>query len=1184
MRVSVKILGFACLVFSFTYVQAQECLGKDIKYENIEQVEKDSYANNEMVKINCQPGFTGMYRLKCVNGNWEKNIARSCKKKKCGHPGDAPNGDFKLVDGTEFVFGATVEYTCKTGYEMASRITRRNCRSQGWDNAIPVCEVVKCGAIHTEGDVTASGNTEEGSYGDVIHFECVSPDKKLDGSRDIHCKENGAWSDSVPNCIEITCPAPKIPHGSISSPKEYQKEYKKDETLKYRCDRGYKSREGSPKCTKYGWSLNPECEEITCQIKASRYGIETIEPEGKTNFRVGEIVEITCSERHWFIGTKETTKSITCQDDGQWEYEPTCVDIKCEVPRDKHVARFYYYYSADLKLDAKITYACKHGFRNTGQVVTCTRDGWKPDTLCVEIMCEAPKIPNAEIVGDQKENYKVTSRIVYNCLPGFEPEKGVPITCNSQGQWTGIQHCTEKKGFCPTPSLENGFINRASPNEEEIFYSCSTGYKPFSGSWWESVTCNEGSWSVEPWCIREEECGAFPKVNNGKVKQTKNHDGEFAELECDPGFKSTNSPIKCVNGTWETPICEVDVRCDIPPKVENAVVISKPQEFYPEGSYVIYKCRNSYTMSGDRKVFCHNETWEKVPACEIFCSEPLQKVNNATLVDKNQGEKKYPHGDTVRYECVEGFESKEETTAKCDAQTWIYPECNKKSQCSKPTEYMEFVTLLNEKNVYNNLENVTYKCNHPYDEIPEGTWTCKNEKWHGTFVCTKITCQIKASRYGIETIEPEGKTNFRVGEIVEITCSERHWFIGTKETTKSITCQDDGQWDYEPTCVDIKCEVPRDKHVARFYNTFSADLKLDAKISYTCKHGFRKMGQVATCTRDGWKPDPLCAGKEECGAFPKVNNGKVKQIKNSDGEFAELECDPGFKSTNSPIKCVNGTWETPTCEVDVRCDVPPKVENAVVISKPQEFYPEGSYVIYKCRNSYTMSGDRNVFCHNETWEKVPACEIFCSEPLQKVNNATLVDKNQGEKKYPHGDTVRYECVEGFESKEETTAKCDAQTWIYPECNKKSQCSKPTEYMEFVTLLNEKNVYNNLENVTYKCNHPYDEIPEGTWTCKNEKWHGTFVCTRKTCPPPPPHLEHGDIKIYRNEDHCEITPDIIEKYNLQPLQEKVCVMHGYPYRLSCKSGWNTGDWGRHEYLDVSCSNGEIKSEKSCYEQN
>ncbi len=59
---------------------------------------------------------------------------------------------------------------------------------------------VKCPAIYTDRDVTALGNTEEGSYGQVIQFECVSSDKKIDGSSDIHCEVSGKWSDAVPKC------------------------------------------------------------------------------------------------------------------------------------------------------------------------------------------------------------------------------------------------------------------------------------------------------------------------------------------------------------------------------------------------------------------------------------------------------------------------------------------------------------------------------------------------------------------------------------------------------------------------------------------------------------------------------------------------------------------------------------------------------------------------------------------------------------------------------------------------------------------------------------------------------------------------------------------------------------------------------------------------------------------------
>jgi len=41
---------------------------------------------------------------------------------------------------------------------------------------------------------------------------------------------------------------------------------------------------------------------------------------------------------------------------------------------------------------------------------------------------------------------------------------------------------------------------------------------------------------------------------------------------------------------------------------------------------------------------------------------------------------------------------------------------------------------------------------------------------------------------------------------------------------------------------------------------FSGDKKLGARISYYCMYGYDKMSAEATCTRDGWTPNPLCAG------------------------------------------------------------------------------------------------------------------------------------------------------------------------------------------------------------------------------------------------------------------------------------------------------------------------------------
>jgi len=41
---------------------------------------------------------------------------------------------------------------------------------------------------------------------------------------------------------------------------------------------------------------------------------------------------------------------------------------------------------------------------------------------------------------------------------------------------------------------------------------------------------------------------------------------------------------------------------------------------------------------------------------------------------------------------------------------------------------------------------------------------------------------------------------------------------------------------------------------------FKGDEKLGARKSYYCMTGYDKMSVEATCTRDGWTPNPLCAG------------------------------------------------------------------------------------------------------------------------------------------------------------------------------------------------------------------------------------------------------------------------------------------------------------------------------------
>nr|XP_055057478.1 complement factor H-like isoform X2 [Misgurnus anguillicaudatus] len=358
-------------------------------------------------------------------------------------------------------------------------------------------------------------------------------------------------------------------------------------------------------------------------------------------------------------------------------------------------------------------------------------------------------------------------------------------------------------------------------------------------------------------------------------------------------------------------------------------------------------------------------------------------------------------------------------------------------------------------------------------------------------------------------------------------------------------------------------------------------------------------------------------GVDECRAFPSILHGQL----NIEQSVVEVKCDPGFKSSHTVIICINGTWQTPTCELDEQsCVSPPKVNNALIISKPQTLYSSGSYVNYKCLTNFSMSGNSKVECHDAKWEKAPTCEALCSKPLQIVNNAILIDQIQSQRKYSHGDTAHYECVEDYESNEQTIAKCDVQTWIYPECIKKAQCTKPTINLQFVTLLDEKNTFNNFDVLRYTCNKPYDKIPNGTLICKAGKWNSTFDCTSSICPPPPM-IEDGDFNIeqktgevitevsylcqsyfvldkpnnYRCLDGiwetppkclkpCKITPDIYKEYNIKPILDDYIRHSAEEVRLDCNDGWTVGGFSRQSYSKALCYDGELRIENKCTEEN
>ncbi|XP_059424572.1 transmembrane protease serine 5-like isoform X2 [Carassius carassius] len=89
--------------------------------------------------------------------------------------------------------------------------------------------------------------------------------------------------------------------------------------------------------------------------------------------------------------------------------------------------------------------------------------------------------------------------------------------------------------------------------------------------------------------------------------------------------------------------CQGNVHCGIPPYVENAIITSKPEESYPDGSSLTYVCRKSYFISGESMVTCRNGRWETIPTCQD-CSAV---INTGSLLSRIVGGKEAVKGQWV---------------------------------------------------------------------------------------------------------------------------------------------------------------------------------------------------------------------------------------------------------------------------------------------------------------------------------------------------------------------------------------------------------------------------------------------------------------------------------------------------------------------------------------------------------
>nr|XP_023957796.1 complement factor H isoform X2 [Chrysemys picta bellii] len=1125
------LLGYTVLLLLWTCTAEKDCETpppRRTKEILTGTWDKASYPHGTSAIYNCRPGYIKLGRVtfECTNGVWKHlHPYVECRNKPCGHPGDIQFGSFELTAGTEFVFGARVEYKCDEGYQMLSQRNFRECQADGWSNELPHCEVSKCLPVNApeNGNILVTGvyeTDQEFSFGQVVQFEC-NKDYKLSGSKEIHCSADGRWNADVPTCIEVICEPPRINNGNLMTPKRV---YRENERLQFTCNAGYTFGERSDAdCTEYGWRPKPFCKEIRCDPPTVTNG--TYYPKKKV-FRELEVVRVDCNPGFHFQ-TDNKERRAECTKNG-WLPVPRCVLRPCDYPHIENGALTDYYerykeQAFPAQLGVSIYYRCLAGYvsesETTWPLITCTKTGWSPAPKCLK-KCSPGRLENGRFLSGYWNTYKEGDEISYECSPDNLRTK---VTCTKNG-WSPTPSCTSNK-ICKKVEIQNGYFseskNRFTLNEEAT-YRCRIDYTTPEGNEVGKTQCLQRGWTPLPKCIKTCEKPRYEHINF-HTNQMVFLPEEILEYECADGYQTVNKittgyTVCGINGWTPEPQC-LAIECEMLTLAHGHVSPRKAK--YDNGDVVTFSCAKSHKRVGPDSSQCYYFGWFPAsPTCkeETKACGPPPSIANGNIISELHEE--YEHGDSVEYDCDLGFKIIGSRKIECIDGEWTsLPSCTEEEKtCGLPPPIAKGGAVNINNDQYIHGDTVAYECEKTYVMVGSKTVKCLSGKWISLPSCADqpATCGLPENFENIAIVQtPIKKRLYRHKASITYKCKTD----GTNFIQSTCTY---GEWTPKLDCIERKCPPPPQLPGA-IKITETRNYENGEKIAFTCLKDFEHQGvKEIMCENGKWQSPPHCVEEKLCFQPPSIANGEILSLENQNlrqeqsgpvtyrnGTMLTYSCNPGFMLRGPPeIICKTGKWTSaPTC-VEMPCTDVPNIINAQTEGRVKNRYEPGETVRYQCHPGFIISGSSDVTCKAGKWSTQPICEdATCSAPPE-VTNADIVNNKEG--RYLPGDRVQYKCQEGFESMELNYVICEDGKWSQPPICKDMRCEPAPEISDGKILDAKQRRYFPGERVRYRCTQGLSLIGSPTVTCKQGKWSQRPECREAAgkCGPPPG-IDNGD---------------------------------------------------------------------------
>ncbi|KAL1250387.1 hypothetical protein QQF64_021392, partial [Cirrhinus molitorella] len=259
------------------------------------------------------------------------------------------------------------------------------------------------------------------------------------GSGVFTCHPNSKWHPKVPKCQPITCSAPTVANGRITS---RSRVYKHKVTVGVICNDGFDlNGPAQVTCGPDGqWQALPEChpKKISATGKCGPapsypYAFPRDESPMLKEYSSGTRLRYKCT-----IGYMQTSgsSSIHCQN-GQWtNLQLQCERKKCGSAGEIDYGRFEY---TGVSFGDSATAICQEGYELIGPKVRICRDrGWDGrNPVCEPVYCPPPpEVRGAEMSDSIYDDFVPFGRAVsYHCRTGALIGAS-EIYCTKSGTWS----------------------------------------------------------------------------------------------------------------------------------------------------------------------------------------------------------------------------------------------------------------------------------------------------------------------------------------------------------------------------------------------------------------------------------------------------------------------------------------------------------------------------------------------------------------------------------------------------------------------------------------------------------------------------------------------------------------------------------------------------------------------------